>query len=439
MSLVFSDFGIVTLVFLIGAYFASAHVFTLGAMSLPSMLLMTSFIYFFVMPALAFEGGRAEFLGLPIYSLEWPHLAVGLYTLGAIAACYLSRRRLISEPAQARPNDRPLNVRMLLFLAAFTVLAIFALLALGRLNPTGDENVQASEMADKLRFLNLFLTMIVPLVLVFLIRDNFGLTSLVIMAVACLVLTLSGFRYRLVFIAFAATAAYLMVRQIRVRMAFVLGASFLGLLGVNFFSKTRQRGEGLNFNRAEGMTSTDILQSFGGEVGPLFSFSNVANHPIHDFYYLEPWTVAIARLVPTFIWADKPRPDYLYIALEGFPDDAKNAGVAIPQHVEILLQFGWIGLPIIAFLYFWFAAYILDRLSRLGREARIAGFALVPVFFGFYMPTRGYFFQALTDGLFTFGPLFLLYAFSRARSPHRHRGGGAPSSRMRPHPGATLR
>lgn len=93
--------------------------------------------------------------------------------------------------------------------------------------------------------------------------------------------------------------------------------------------------------------------------------------------------------------------------------------MAAPQHVEMLLQFGWMGLPFLAFFYFSLAIFLLTRLSRMGREVRIAAWALVPIFFGFYMPTRGYFFQVLTDGIFTFGPLFLLHLFQQQKmQPH---------------------
>ena len=144
-------------------------------------------------------------------------------------------------------------------------------------------------------------------------------------------------------------------------------------------------------------------------MGPLFAFSFIANDGAEQHIFAQPWLIAAARLIPSFIWSDKPRPDYLYLALEGFPENARAAGVALPQHVEILLQFGWFGLPILAFLYFSIGVALLSRLSRRGIEVRIAAWALTPIFFGFYMLTRGYFFQVLTDGLFTFGPLFLLH------------------------------
>lgn len=434
MSLISSDISILTLFFLIGAYFVSAQVFTLGAMSLPCMLLATSIIYFYLMPVLAFPSGYVQFLGLYIDSLEWPHLAVALYALGGIAAAYASRRTLSIEPAAPCPTDRPINARILVALAMLASVGVVLLIALGRLNPFGaDETSPMIEDGDSLRFVNLFMTMIVPLCLVYLVRSNFNIRSLAALGVGSYFLLLSGFRYRLIFVAFTVTAVYLMVRRIKVNTAFVIVVMLVGLLGTNFLVNARARGTGLDLNRIEGMSVTDILQSFGGEVGPLFSFSNVTNYPIQQLYYFDPWIVGVARLVPTAVWKDKPTPDYLYVPLTGFPNDAKTAGVAIPQQAEILLQFGWIGLPIQAFIYFWVATFILTRLSRLGREVRLTAFALTPIFFGFYMQTRGYFFQTLSDGLFTFGPLFLLHiGTSTVRRGHSSNGLRAPVAMVPP-------
>jgi hypothetical protein len=96
--------------------------------------------------------------------------------------------------------------------------------------------------------------------------------------------------------------------------------------------------------------------------------------------------------------------------------NADQAGVAAPQHVEMLLQFGWFGMVPLAFLYFSIAALLIYKLSRLGREARIAGCSMAPAFFGFYMQTRGYFFQVFADALFIFGPLFAMHIASRLRA-----------------------
>jgi len=101
---------------------------------------------------------------------------------------------------------------------------------------------------------------------------------------------------------------------------------------------------------------------------------------------------------------------------------AEYAGIAAPQHVEILVQMGWWGLFPLAFLYFSLAGWLVKSLAHRGYEARLAGCATVPPFFGYYMQTRGYFFATLADGLFMFVPLFLLNLNMRLRfRPRRQR------------------
>lgn len=419
MSLVVSEFGMLTMAFMIYAYFVSARTFTLGAMSLPALMLSTSFIYFYLMPALSFTGRDAEFLGMHIDSLQWPHLAVGLYAAGGVAACFAARGSLSVDPGIPYPKDRRVNMFMLTLLATSAVIATVTHVALGRMNIRASDDYQWSNDVGEYAFINLFFTMMVPLSIVYLVRDKFGVRSLAALTAASFVLLMTGFRYRLIFMAFAVTAAFLILRGKRVRTAFVLPCLLLGLLANNAMVNARTYGAGVNLSKLSDVTPTEILQSFGGEVGPLFSFSFIADNPIAEFIMADPWSIAVARLIPSFLWKDKPTPDYLYISLGGFPKYAKEAGVAAPQHVEMLLQFGWLGLPILAFIYFRLAIVLLDFLGRRGLEVRVAAFALVPVFFGFYMPTRGYFFQILSDGLFTFGPLFLLTVGSRAANPRR--------------------
>jgi len=61
-----------------------------------------------------------------------------------------------------------------------------------------------------------------------------------------------------------------------------------------------------------------------------------------------------------------------------------------------------------AFCYFWIAGWLIRRVAFTGREVRLAGCTLIPFYFGYYMQTRGYFFQAFADGLFILGPMFIL-------------------------------
>jgi hypothetical protein len=186
-----------------------------------------------------------------------------------------------------------------------------------------------------------------------------------------------------------------------------IGAAF-ALIAMNFIGLSRSYGRGLDISATEGMSWFDLLQAFGGEVGPTYVLYHVTASP-PDLIYFDPWIVAVTRLIPKFLWPDKPFPEYLLLYPAGFPDQtAIQAGIAATQQVELFLQFSWFGLPLLAFIFYLIAIWTIKRLHFLGRETRIAGCALVPVFFGFFMQQRGYLFQTLCEYLFTFGPLFLL-------------------------------
>jgi hypothetical protein len=202
----------------------------------------------------------------------------------------------------------------------------------------------------------------------------------------------------------------MLVRRIRIRVSYVALGSCLALIVVNAIGYSRTYGRGIDLSRLDGLTWVDLLHAFGGEIGPVFALAHIVESPPPDLIYFEPWTVGIARLVPSFLWSDKPYPSYLIDYVSGFGEIyQRTAGVAAPQHAEALLQFGWFGLPVLAFLYFAFACKVVERLQWLGLEARIAGCAMAPAVFGFYMQQRGYFFQFLCEFLFMFGPLFLVH------------------------------
>jgi hypothetical protein len=436
MAVIVSDIGVFTFVVLVLAFLISARTFALGAMSLPCMTVMTSMIYFFAMPAISFAGGNVEFFGMYMTSMEWPHFAVLLYSLGAMAAFAANRKDLQFNPASTLPFERKYHPTVYYTLVFAAVIGLAVHISLGRLNLTAADDYEFAKSVGDLAFINLFFTMMIPLTIIHLIRENFNVRSLIVLAVVSFILLQTGFRYRLIFMTYAVAASFLLVRGTKIRVSYVVVGTLVGVLGNNAMVTSRKYGQGVDISKLDGMGWLDILQSFGGEVGPLYSFTYTASNPLPDLAYFTPWTVAIARLVPSFIWPDKPTADYLAHYFGGFVSPGvEKAGIAAPQQVEMLLQFGWFGLPFLAFLYFSIAAFLLHRISKLGREARITGYALAPVFFGFYMQTRGYFFQTLSDGLFTFGPLFLIHMLDGSPSKRQlSYGRPQPAMRQRPIP-----
>lgn len=433
MNLISSLMAIIGLTTLVVVYLIFASKTAFEGISLPCMTVITSGIYFYLMPGLVAATGKLEagFFGMYIDSLIWPHFAVFLYTLGALGAFMSNRRRLAVNSAKSRHIEHRTNWTIFYLLCALAAAVVTAQVMLGRLNFTREIVAgNFSDLAQSLRFLNLFFTMLVPLTLVYLIKTDFSLRSLVLTAIITLILLQVGFRYRIIFLVFSVFASWMIIRGLKIRTSYVVLGSTAGLFLTNFLVNVRTYGAGLDLTQLEGMSFTDIFQSFGGEIGPIYVINHVASNPLPDIVYFEPWIVGIARLVPTFLWPEKPTADYLLYYSAGFSEQAaEKAGIAAPQQVELLLQFGWIGLPILAFIYFYFAAWLLSRINRLSREARIAGASLIPIFFGFYMQTRGYFFQTLSDGLFLFGPLFLMQI--GGRKPRSSRPCPSPTDAVR--------
>jgi hypothetical protein len=412
VELVATDIGLLSLAALFILYVMFARALPLGALSLPCMTLLTSMMYFFIMPAFALSGGYFEFLGMYLNSLEGVHVAVLLYALGGAAAWVVWFRYLRFDPAAVRVYERPMNLTVAWLLAAVATAGVLVLVALGRLQFFAADEAQPNNVGEDegFAFLTLSISMLIPLVLIMLLRTRFHIYGLFVLAGVFLVILTTGFRFRIIILASAVVISYMLVRRIRIRVSYVALGSCLALIVVNAIGYSRTYGRGIDLSRLDGLTWVDLLHAFGGEIGPVFALAHIVESPPPDLIYFEPWTVGIARLVPSFLWPDKPYPSYLIDYVSGFGEIyQRTAGVAAPQHAEALLQFGWFGLPVLAFLYFAFACKVVERLQWLGLEARIAGCAMAPAVFGFYMQQRGYFFQFLCEFLFMFGPLFLVH------------------------------
>jgi len=433
MELVATDIGLMSLAALIILYVMFARALPFGALSMPCMTLLTSMMYFFIMPALTLSGGNFEFLGMYLNSLEGVHVAVLLYALGGTAAWVVWFRYLRIDPAAVRVYERPMNLTIAWTLAAIAMAGVLMLVALGRLQFFAADDAQHDNVGEVegFAFLTLSVSMLIPLTLLLLLRTRFHIYGLFVLAGVFLVILTTGFRFRIVILASAVVMTYMLVRRIRIRVSYVALGSCLALIVVNAIGYSRTYGQGIDLSRLDGLTWVDLLHAFGGEIGPVFALAHVVQSPPPDLIYFTPWTVGIARLVPSFLWPDKPYPDYLSDYVGGFAEIyQRTAGVAAPQHAEALLQFGWFGLPLLAFLYFAFACKVVERLQWLGLEARIAGCAMAPAFFGFYMQQRGYFFQFLCEFLFMFGPLFLVHYRTKLPSA----GARESSTTVRDHP-----
>jgi hypothetical protein len=257
----------------------------------------------------------------------------------------------------------------------------------------------------------------VPLTLILLIRERFSLRSLAALVLVLGVFLQAGFRFRILMLLTGAAGAFALQRGFKIGILRGAVGFALGLLLVNVIGAVRRYGQGIDLSGLTSERFDSMTRSFGGEFSVVYAFDYITANPLPPPNWVEPWVVGVARLVPSFLWPDKPVAEYLTRVSAGAAvPGADKAGIAAPQHVEILFQFGWWGLLPMAFCYFWIAGWLVRRVAFTGRELRLAGCALIPFFFGYYMQTRGYFFQVLADGLFILGPLFILSGRSRLQA-----------------------
>ena len=410
-DLIESTLSLLTLVPLIFIFSASAKSSPYGSVSLPCMTMLTSFIYFYLMPILTLAGGDEGFLGIFITSLEKTHFAAALYVVGAGVAFLANWRALAVDPSVPRERDREVSNFIFGFFWFIALIGIVVQMATGRLNLAGAEDYELIDAQGiaQFAFLSQTYNFMVPLTLVALIRERFSSRSLLFLMVVLAIFLQAGFRFRIMIMLAAIVTAYALMHRKKIGLLLTSAGVVVALVLVNVIGAIRRYGAGVNLDNLNNIQSDSLLSSFGGEFGIVYVLNYTAENPLPEFITYEPWLVGFARLIPSFIWSDKPNAEYLRNFVAGTTvANADKAGVAAPQHVEMLYQFGWIGLPILAFLYFGLACLLIDRLLKTGRDTRIAGCTLVPAYFGFYMQTRGYFFQVFADGLFMFGPLFLL-------------------------------
>lgn len=410
--------GIATLLILISMVIWSSRFNTAQSLSLPSVFSITGIVYFFLFPVIAWSTGTIEFYGMTLTSLQHAHSLLLQYVLGALLAFAFNFRSLSeSKLGTTRPNGAQIRGAIYRLLWVLATFGVVYQVATGRLNVTGMQ--QYEFMKDKVgsfSFVTQSLNLLIPLTLTLLVRRRFDLLSLFIAALVFVIFIQAGFRFRLLILACGAVIAFSLSRGIKIRLIYTFAGAAAAMYAVNILGMIRRYGQGIDLSRLQVQSGADVFTKVGGELGPVFVTAKVADSPITTYATIEPWLVGIARLVPSFVWSDKPTARYLSSFYSGLAVNADRAGIAAPQPVEMLLQFGWYGVALLSFCYFTIACALHRQSLRLTPQGRIVGVALIAPFFGYYMQTRGYFFQILADGLFIILPIFVLFPRMNART-----------------------
>lgn len=409
MEYIFSITGIFILTALIIGLLFTVRSSWAGALSLPSVTIITGIMYFFVLPLLFVVSGEDSFFGLGLEGLPSAQIAMALYMVGAVFALLLGRKVLQLHPLSPSASERIPNSNA--YWAVLAVLALILILkfTLGTLSSSGQKLTDIDSEVTGLGFLNLAYSSLIAMTIYTLIKSRFAPVSVLFLFLVLGIFLIDGFRFRIVILCSAAFLSWCVCRGLKPRLMLVAGSTVIGLVIFNVIAMTRTYGRGIDLSRIEGRSTQELLQAVGGEIGPVFTLSHLTQRE-SDFLFLEPWFVAIARLVPSAIWPQKPYPDYLLAYPQGFPDpNAIYAGIAGTQHAEFYMQVGWAGLPIMAFGFFWLAIFVIKKLLNLSADARLAGLSIMPGLIGFYAQQRGYTFQIVCEYVFTLAPLFFIH------------------------------
>jgi hypothetical protein len=391
------------------------------------MTMATSFVYFYVLPSVVLAQGDTGFFGMYMTRLMWTHWAVMIYAVGAGAAFFIFRRQLTLDPARPQAWDSDLNRTIYLALWAIAGAGVLAQFLLGKLNLTGSATYElATDQIGEFAFLAQAYNLMVPLMVVFAIKDNFRKRTWFLSAIVFIVFLQAGFRFRIMILLAGLGTSFVLLRRYRPSTMLAVAGLAVALILSNLIGTVRRYGQGIDLAALSNVSVDRLSLSVDGELGVVYVLDYIADNPLPDLAPLEPWRVGIARLVPSFIWPGKPTAEYTKYFITGTTlQGADKAGIAATQHVEMLLQWGWFGLGPLSFLYFSTACLLLSRMHKLDRTMRVAGSSIVPAYFGFYMQTRGYFSQILADAIFMLAPLYFLNwhgSFSLWTSPRRAAG-----------------
>jgi hypothetical protein len=396
----------------------------LRELSLVAITAATGMLYYLVIPAMALTAGRVEFLGMEMPGFADSgglYLAALLYLVGAIIGVKVggsARGTVLRADSIVSRLESRLSVEyfVLLFIALG---AVAFLVATGQLALFGGE-VSWTLGNDNLLFLTQAYNVLIVLSLVYFVHDKGGAKGVVVVVAVAMLLVMVGFRFRLVLLCVGALTCFVLLGGRRPSLWLLGAGGAFGVAALNVFGAIRSYGRGLNFGalQRDDANLVSLALDPGGEIGPfLVAHQAVLSEQYAASIGIDPWVIGVARLIPTAMWPQKPSAYYLTYSWDGFNYvEVATSGIAPPQLAEFFWQFGWFGLVPLSFVAFFLAAGIQRKMRSWRSVHGVVGVSLVPVFFGFYMQSRGYFSQIFTDAIVMFGSLAFLQLTDRLRS-----------------------
>lgn len=182
-------------------------------------------------------------------------------------------------------------------------------------------------------------------VLLLIRRGKFKYWRLLPLWVILSTMLFAGARWRIIVTVVASlTMFHLYPVRRKPNYLFIVGLMVILFLGFSIMDKSRQRGQGINMEKAQALQFDDI-KSGAGENYSVYMFSLVSMDCIESTSmrcYFEPIVSAALMPIPRAIFPSKPNAEYIHeLELATLGDD--NGGAAFLNFVEGYLSFGWFG------------------------------------------------------------------------------------------------
>lgn len=207
----------------------------------------------------------------------------------------------------------------------------------------------------------------------------------------------AGFRYRIAILVFAELLPLLIGNRSTSRkiLAFTLGLFVVMILGV--FAQFRTYGS-LDVSSIQSANLSPLLSltQSGEQTVSLSTMAVVDNIQSIPKIGMEPFTVTLTHFIPSAIWPDKPRANYLEAYFD-VSEELRNTGTAMHDLAQATLMFGINGLPFTAFAFGMISGFLFR--SAVHRSPNNQFTVACLILFAVLIPTRGYLAQQITWAL----------------------------------------
>lgn len=207
--------------------------------------------------------------------------------------------------------------------------------------------------------------------------------------VAMILYTIIGYRYRLLILCITVVTTYFLYPcPKRINWLVMLPLAFILYISMGIIEKSRNYGNGLNF---ENISNMNVLETKAheGDIVAGFSAACISKYSVNDYNYFEPIFTAVCMPIPRAVFPDKPDGYYLRDAnLKVF--GKIEYGAAYTMFTEAYISFGWIGI-IIQGLFIGFLSRCFWETYRRNRYS-IGAIILLALYngFAFVWFSRGY-------------------------------------------------